>query len=126
MKENNKITVIYDGDCPFCKNFVMVANLRKSYETLRLINARQTDNEAVQFVRNNGYDLNKGMIVMLEDKILYGSDAANFIAVHCKEGLVGNIYRLLLRNKTLAKWIYPILTGLRRMYFFIVRKDLIR
>lgn len=126
MKETNKVTIIYDGECPFCTNFVMVANLRKSYESLRLINARQTDNETVQFVRENGYDLNKGMIVMLEDKILYGSDAANFIAIHCKEGLVGNLYRQLLRNKILAKWIYPILTRLRRMYFFLVGKELIR
>ena len=126
MEENNKVTVIYDGECPFCTNFVMVANLRKSYEFLCLINARQTENETVKFVRSRGFDLNKGMVVMLADKVLYGSDAANFIAIHCKEGLLGNIYRLLLRNKKLAKWIYPILTRLRRIFFRLVGKELIR
>src|SRR5690606_28453457 len=66
-----KVTVIYDGECPFCQRFVAWQKLRDNY-AIELINARQCDN--IQALAQ-GRDLNEGMLVIYNGHHHFGADA---------------------------------------------------
>lgn len=70
-----KLRIIYDGDCPFCSNYVGLMRLRDSY-SVELLNARQDRKTADSY----GLDLNEGMIVDLEGEVFHGSRAVALLS----------------------------------------------
>jgi predicted DCC family thiol-disulfide oxidoreductase YuxK len=120
------IAIVYDGECPFCADFMLAANMRKAGYALELVSAREKSHPKVLLARNFGLDLDYGMVVFVGDRILYGADAANFIVMHGDQTTFrGKVYRLLLSNSTVAKIFYPMLVFLRKVFFFITRRRLI-
>ena len=122
MEDQTKI--IYDGNCPFCNNFIMVANLKKNLKHIVFLNARDSI-EAKKIINDNNIDIDKGMIVCSKGQILYGDKAATFIVINGSGGAIFLLYRLLLSNSKLSKKIYPILVFLRKIYFRLIGFKLI-
>ena len=125
MEKNPQVRIIYDGDCPFCNNFVSLSKLRDLGYAVTLINAREDDSLVVRRL-SKSYDLDDGMIVMVDDQVLYGPAAARFLA----SGFLGGgglscVYRILLRGERVSKLIYPILVRMRKLYFRLAGKTLI-
>ena len=50
--------IVYDGECPFCRNYVRFMELRKAVGNVDLVNAR-TPHPAVWKLVELGYDLNE-------------------------------------------------------------------
>lgn len=125
MKKNNSVKVIYDGECPFCSNFVYLSNLKRLGYKVTLISAREEDNETVRKL-SKGFDLDNGMIVVVGSDILYGANAARFLTTGFNtSNPLALIYYILLKNKTVSKIIYPLLVRARKIYFRITGKRLI-
>ena len=82
--EEKRVVIIYDGDCPFCNSYITYSGLRTHFSTVELIDARSRP-ELVASYRQQGYDLNTGMIVVAEGQILHGSAAMAWIAQSTKE-----------------------------------------
>ena len=122
-----KIEIVYDGECPFCTDFVVVSNIKKNVGSVRLINARDTEAHAVKMLKKQGINLDDGMAIIHEDgSIMYGALAARFITVYGQgKGLRAFFYRLLLRNERVAKCVYPGLVSLRKLFFRMTRRSLI-
>ena len=57
------ITIIYDGDCIFCRSFVRYSKLKKAAGPVTLISARD-DNPLVDRVKAQGYNLDAGFVVI--------------------------------------------------------------
>ncbi len=38
--QNDGISIIYDGECPFCSSFMSIVRVKKSVGDVRLIDAR--------------------------------------------------------------------------------------
>ena len=53
--------LLYDGDCPFCTNYVRMVQLRKAVGPVALLNMRDHPDLAASY-RAQGYDLNDGML----------------------------------------------------------------
>lgn len=124
MKKNN-VTIVYDRECPFCSDFVSLNRLKKRGYNVTLFNARETDNKLIKNLAKN-YDLDYGMIVVLDQKIFYGSSAASFISSSFyKKNIKSLLYYLILVNKKIAKITYPFLVFLRNIYFRLTRKKFI-
>ena len=68
------MVIVYDGECPFCRNYVRLMELRKAVGNVDLVNAR-TSHPAVWKLVELGYDLNESMAAIYGGKIYYGSDA---------------------------------------------------
>jgi len=68
------MVIVYDGECPFCRNYVRLMELRKAVGNVDLVNAR-TPHPAVSKLVELGYDLNEGMAAIYGGKVYYGSDA---------------------------------------------------
>lgn len=125
MRENNSVKVVYDGECPFCKSFVYLTNLKKLGYEVSLINARDKSDDIVRDIAKI-YNLDEGMVVIIDNDILYGSDAARFLTTGFRAtNLLALMYYLLLRNEKFAEFFYPILVKARKFYFRVVGKKLI-
>ena len=71
--------VIYDGECPFCSNYVRLMALRKTVGRVELVNARQS-HPFVRDLQTAGYDLNEGMAVIFGGKIYCGYEAVTLLS----------------------------------------------
>ena len=120
-----KVVVLYDDVCPFCTDFVLMLNARKNGYDIDLISARE-NNSYVQQAKSHGLNLDDGMVVFLEDKVLYGSEAANFIVGISSSSKVRYLfYKIFLQNNFIAKLVYPILVILRKVFFRLTGRTFI-
>ena len=55
--------IVYDGDCPFCRNYIRLTRLKQAIGPVRLIDARAGGPE-VDFVQARGLDLDEGMAML--------------------------------------------------------------
>ena len=120
-----KVVVLYDDVCPFCTDFVLMLNARKNGYDIDLISARE-NNSYVQQVKSLGLNLDDGMVVFFKDKVLYGSEAANFIVGISSSNKVRHMfYKMFLQNNFIAKLVYPILVILRKVFFRLTGRNFI-
>jgi predicted DCC family thiol-disulfide oxidoreductase YuxK len=109
------LIVVYDGECPFCRNYVRLMALRRAAGRVELVDAR-TPAPAVSELVQLGYDLNEGMIAVFGRSIYYGTDAMVLLSSLASErGWVGRLVAFLLRNPRRARLLYPIMKLGRRI-----------
>lgn len=72
-----KIDVYYDKECPFCKEYAKLISLKRNHE-INIKNARENLDKLKEF-NSKGFDINEGIIIQTENKILQGSDAVIFL-----------------------------------------------
>lgn len=109
------MTVIYDGECPFCTSYVRLMALRKATGSVDLVNARSGD-PRVQELQQRGYDLNEGMAAIYGGTVYYGSDALALIsALSDGGGIAKRVLCRVLSNPRRARFLYPALKTGRRI-----------
>ena len=108
--ENEKMRIIYDGDCPFCNNYIKLLRLRKNVSaSVELINAREHEDIKSSY-KKNGYDLNDGMAVEYDGRVYYGADAIHFLGIMSSgDNLFSFLNKWIFRSKRLSLILYPIL-----------------
>lgn len=103
------LTIIYDGDCPFCRRYVELLRLRESAGTVELINARERPDLTRQF-RLEGIPLDEGMVVRMGGKTWHGADALHVLALlSTPSGFFNRVNRFIFRWKLLSFVLYPLL-----------------
>ena len=70
--------LIYDGECPFCNKFAELVELQSGIENLRIKDGRENKSE-LRRLKEKGYDLDMGAIVINNEEILQGSIAITWI-----------------------------------------------
>ena len=119
------LKIIYDSECPFCRDFVLLQNLKKKGFDVELISARDRNNPLIIDLQKK-FNLDNGMIVIKDDQIIYGNEAASFIySSYDGKNLRGKMYSLILKNKFFSKFSYPILTFMRKLFFKLTGKKFI-
>jgi len=110
------LTIIYDGECPFCSSYVRMARLRDAAGEVELVDARGTDPRVAE-ARAAGLDLDDGMVVLWQGRRHYGADAVHLIALLSDEGGLGNrLQRRIFRSPRAATVLYPWLVRGRRLW----------
>lgn len=100
-----KPALVYDGDCPFCSNYVELLKLRETWPDLELVNVREMpDHAAVAIVRTRGLKIDDGMAIVDGDLVFHGAEAIHELAEHG-----GPINRVLFRSKVRSEILYPFL-----------------
>lgn len=102
------VLVIYDGECPFCSSYARLVRLRQNVGPVELVDARARP-DLVRELTTAGFDLDEGMVVKSAGEIFHGADAVHWLSVHSTDGAIGRFHRLLLGNRTMARWAYPFL-----------------
>ncbi|MEJ2755215.1 MAG: DUF393 domain-containing protein, partial [Gammaproteobacteria bacterium] len=73
MKEPKDIYIVYDGECPLCRNAAMALKIKQEYGRLVLLNARECHEHAVvQEINNRGFDLDEGMVIYDGERFYHG------------------------------------------------------
>jgi predicted DCC family thiol-disulfide oxidoreductase YuxK len=115
------ITVIYDGECPFCSSYVSMMRLREAVGEVELVDARGDDPRVGQ-VQRAGHDLDQGMVVLWQDEVFFGDRAVHLLATLSAEGggAFNGIQRAVFSNPRRAARIYPALAAGRRLFLRLV------
>ena len=122
---NDKMVVVYDGECPFCRNYIKLMSLRKAVGDVELVDAR-TQAPPVRRLVELGYDLNEGMAAIYAGKVYYGKDAVVLISsLTGDRDWTGRVIAISLRSPTRATFLYPVMKLGRRVALAMLGKPLI-
>jgi len=114
------LTIIYDGDCPLCSAYVTQLRLRETAGSLRLEDARQHP-EWVQSLREQGYHLDDGMVVIAGDRVYHGADAIHVLALmSSRSGWMNRLNYRVFRSRNLSAALYPALVAGRRVLLWLL------
>lgn len=115
----------YDGECPFCTQYVKYYQLKAAVGQVRLHNLREHP-DAVRAFKQKGYDVDKGMIVFYRDRFYHGHHAMALIEKlsMARSGWSGWL-RVLLGKMGGYQAGYLTLTLGRRATLFVMGKSLL-
>ena len=120
---DNQVVIVYDGECPFCKQYMQLLRLRANARNVRLINARDDDPQVDEIVRR-GYDLDQGMIVTIADQVYHGAEAMHVLAMlSTRAGWFNRINFYVFRSKRVTTLLYPFLRSGRNLALRILGRE---
>ena len=110
---------IYDGECPFCAHFAELLELKSGLPDIEVKNARELEDlEGIP----KGYDMDsRGAILILDKKMLYGSEAISWICSkidHPSDGLM-KILSSTFSSSQRSEFLFPFLLFFRRVSLLI-------
>mgnify|MGYP003304699629 FL=1 len=113
---SDKILFIYDGECPFCNHFAQLLELKSSLPELEILDGRK-NLALLSQLYNQGYDLNKGAILIKNEKIMHGADAINLICSEIKEpsNSLLEVLRIIFTSNKRTNFLFPFLLWGRRL-----------
>ena len=113
---SDKSLFIYDGECPFCNHFAQLLELKSSLPELEILDGRK-NLALLSQLYNQGYDLNKGAILIKNEKILHGADAINLICSEIKEpsNSLLEVLRIIFTSNKRTNFLFPFLLWGRRL-----------
>ncbi|TQV87994.1 DCC1-like thiol-disulfide oxidoreductase family protein [Aliikangiella coralliicola] len=118
-----KMMLAYDKECPLCENYWRMVRIRKSVGKLELINARE-DSDFIAQIREAGLDVDKGIVLKLDEQIYYGAEAVHILALlSSKVGWFNWVNFKLFSNEKLSRFIYPFLRGCRSLLLKVLGKS---
>ncbi len=118
MRQGNYI--LYDGDCPFCSNFVKMVQLRKAVGPVALLNIRE-NKELADHYAAKGFNLDQGMLLHLDGQDYWGADCMNRIALLSSESDAFNkLNAAVFRHQRLSRVLYPVLRTGRNLSLWLM------
>lgn len=108
-QQTRPVAIYYDGDCPFCSNYVRYLRLRESVGAPELVDLRATPGARAE-LEAKGYDLDKGMVAEISGTRYGGADALNALALlTTPSGLFNRLTGAMFASPPLARLLYPLL-----------------
>lgn len=120
----NLLSVIYDGECPFCTNFAAFHAARRNADDMELINAREKP-VLVQELRSKGMEINDGMVVIWQGQYYHGAEGMRLLSMlGVESGAFLMLNKFLFGSGSVAA-IYPVLAAGRRLTLLLLGRKLI-
>ena len=96
------VTIYYDGDCPFCSNYVRYLRLQRAVGSPHLVDVRR-DTTRLDSLKRDGYDLDQGMVAEIDGRRYAGADAMHMLALLASPiGPVNTVMQRLFSNRYVA------------------------
>ena len=117
--------IIYDGDCPFCTNYIRYLRLRESVGPVELLDARENI-ALVQKLLAEGFDLDDGMVYVDNENVFHGDDAIHRLALLTTTSSIFNkLNHMIFRSSAISRALYPVLKlGRNTSLCFLRRKKI--
>lgn len=104
------IHVVYDGECPFCSQYVKLLRFRDAVGQVDLVNAREADHPVVRRVQEQGIVLDEEMALVMNDRIYVGADCISRLALMTTSSSWFNrLNAVMFASPRIANAAYPIL-----------------
>lgn len=118
--------IAYDGECPWCSNYVALLRLRDSIGDVELVNARENDLR-ISKIKDAGLDLDEGMVFFFRGEMYHGARCVQMIAkLTEKKGFFGRVNHLIFRSSSRAKALYPMMRFVRNTTLKALRRKKIK
>tara|TARA_Y100001968_G_scaffold333066_1_gene393925 strand:- start:1019 stop:1420 length:402 start_codon:yes stop_codon:yes gene_type:complete len=120
---NTENLFIYDGECPFCNHFAQLVELKSRIPALKIIDGR-SNLPLLTSLYKQGYDLNKGAILISNRKILHGAKAISWICSRIDDPddtLLGFLKIIFISNRR-SNLLFPFLLWGRRFSLILKGK----
>ncbi len=107
---------IYDGECPFCNHFAQLLELKSNFPSLKIIDGREHLSKLTTLYKQ-GYDINKGAILIIDGQIFHGATAVHWICSQMKEpnDSLLEFLRIIFNSSTRTHFLFPFLIWGRRL-----------
>jgi len=107
--------LVFDGGCPFCRQFALLSELRGGIAGLRLCDGRR-DHALRRELRDRGFPLSQGAIVLEGGRLHHGAAAIQWICARMEPSapLLALLTPLFADPKR-ARRLYPALLLARRL-----------
>ena len=112
--------LLYDGECPVCAGFVAFAEFRRRHPDLKLLDARN-EPDLVAALRRDGYDINVGMVLVVDGALYFGADASTKLASYRTDLPAAKRAAMTVIGAT----PYPLLRGVRNALLKVRGKTMI-
>lgn len=113
----DKIEILYDDQCPVCRGYCTKVQFKDAAQEITLTDARKPG-ALIQEVTAQGLDIDEGMVVKIDGKIYYGSEAMRVLVPLTK---AGRVQRLLFSTKNLSAAVYGFCKGVRNILLRALR-----
>ncbi len=115
--------VIYDGDCPFCNTYVQYIRFKSAIGGVKLLDARSIP-DLIPVFKKYGYNLNDGMIFILNGEAYYGDKAVSTMSMlSTSMGWFNRINYFIFSKPYLSKVIYPVLVFGRKIVLTLLARE---
>ena len=119
---NEQLWLVYDEECPFCSTYVKYIRLQENFGKLNLVDAR-TGGKLVESIKNQGYDLNEGMVLKFQGRYYHGADCINMLALmSTRFGVFNRVNAMIFKNATASNILYPVLRAGRNLTLKLLGK----
>ena len=109
------LVLVYDGGCPFCRQFALATELRGGIPLLELRDGR-ADHDLRSGLKARGLDLARGAVLLDGDQAWHGAEAISELCRRlAPSGPLLQLLRGLFAVPGRAKRIYPLLLLARRL-----------
>lgn len=112
-----KIEILYDDQCPVCRGYCTKVQLKDAAQQITLTDARKPG-ALMQEVTAQGLNIDEGMVVKIDEKIYYGSEAMRVLVQLTKAGI---LQRLLFSAKNLSAVVYGFCKAVRNLLLRALR-----
>lgn len=97
----------YDGDCPMCKRYVRWVRLKDLAKEVKMVNLREIPKDTLAVIRGE-YNLDDGMLFVMDGKIYYGNEAVHKLALlSTGSSLFNRANRFIFRHEGASRTLYP-------------------
>ena len=109
------LTLVYDGGCPFCRQFALASELTGGIPRLELRDGR-ADHDLRAGLRARGLNLANGAVLLEGDQAWHGAEAISELCRRlAPSGPLLQLLRGLFSVPNRAQRLYPLLLLARRM-----------
>ncbi|UTW49922.1 DUF393 domain-containing protein [Bacterioplanoides sp. SCSIO 12839] len=126
-QNQQEMIIVYDGECPVCQHFVRGIRLRQLSGQLELISAREQDRPEVQWLQDQGVNLNDNMAVIYQDTMVQGAEAITWLtAMTSPSHHLNRLLFFFFRSPALGKVLYPVLRNGRLLLLRLLGRKAIQ
>ena len=110
-----ELVFIYDGECPFCNHFAELLEIKSKIKNISILDARK-NKIITNSLLNQGYDIDKGAILLKSDDIFHGAEAINIICnqINNPSGRLLKLLSNIFKSNKRTKLFFPFLVRARR------------
>lgn len=120
--------LVYDGECPFCRNYVEYIRLKTALPGLRIVSARDRISDLWSRLPPGAedYDLDEGMLLWIGGRWHHGAEALHVLSGWTNDpGLVSRLHHTIFSSLSRSRRIYPWLNRGRKLFLRLTGHRLI-
>ena len=117
---NDDLWLVYDGECPVCRNYCRHVRLREAAGRLHLVDARRPG-PLMDEITRVGLDIDQGMVLKVRGQLYYGDEAMYVITLmSTRAGWFNRVSLLFFGTRAASRIFYPAGKALRNLLLKIL------